>query len=70
MILSFVSAILASLSTAEAALTYKGVDWSSVLVEGGAGVRYKNANGAAQPLEKILAESGVNTVRRNLQPRL
>jgi len=66
MILSFVSAILASLSTVEAALTYKGVDWSSVLVEERAGVRYKNTNGAAQPLEKILAESGVNTVRQRV----
>lgn len=54
------------LSTANAALTYRGVDWSSVAVEERAGVSYKSASGAAQPLEKILADSGVNTVRQRI----
>ncbi|KAK0655582.1 family 53 glycosyl hydrolase [Cercophora newfieldiana] len=65
MILSSVAAIFACLSAADA-LTYKGVDWSSVIVEERAGVVYKGINGNAQPLEKILAENGVNTVRQRV----
>ena len=49
-----------------AALTYKGVDWSSLLIEEGAGHTYKNAAGTTQPLETILKGSGVNTVRQRL----
>lgn len=59
------AAALFGLSVANA-LTYKGVDWSSVAVEERAGVSYKNANGQAQPLERTLAESGVNTVRQRV----
>ncbi|KAK8088134.1 arabinogalactan endo-1-4-beta-galactosidase [Apiospora hydei] len=51
---------------ASLALTYKGVDWSSVAVEEKAGIQYKAANGAAQPLEKILASNGVNIVRQRV----
>ncbi|KAK4460799.1 family 53 glycosyl hydrolase [Cladorrhinum samala] len=64
MILS--SLLLFGVSAANAALTYKGVDWSSVLVEEKAGVQYKNANGQVQPLERILADNGVNTVRQRV----
>ncbi|KAL9625872.1 MAG: hypothetical protein Q9160_000193 [Pyrenula sp. 1 TL-2023] len=49
-----------------AALTYKGVDWSSLLVEEAAGHTYKTAAGSTQPLETILKSSGVNTVRQRL----
>ncbi|KAK5655463.1 hypothetical protein OQA88_5734 [Cercophora sp. LCS_1] len=66
MFVSSFTALLAGLSTANAALQYKGVDWSSVIVEERAGVNYKNANGQAQPLERILADSGVNTVRQRI----
>jgi len=66
MILSSVSAILACVSAANAALIYKGVDWSSVIVEEKAGVSYKSINGTRQPLENILAENGVNTVRQRV----
>lgn len=59
-------AILLGLSVANAALTYKGADWSSVLVEERAGVSYKNANGVVQPLEKTFVESGMNTVRQRV----
>jgi arabinogalactan endo-1,4-beta-galactosidase len=45
-------------------LTYKGVDWSSLLIEESAGYSYKN--GTTQPLETILKTSGVNTVRQRL----
>ncbi|KAK4103170.1 glycoside hydrolase family 53 protein [Parathielavia hyrcaniae] len=58
-------AILAGLSVANG-LTYRGVDWSSVLIEERAGVSYKNTNGIAQPLERILVENGVNTVRQRV----
>ena len=64
--LTHFAAILFGLSAADAALTYKGVDWSSVAVEERAGVSYKNTNGNAQPLEKILRDSGVNTVRQRV----
>lgn len=49
-----------------AALPYKGVDWSSLLVEERAGKTYKNSAGQTQPLETILKASGVNTVRQRI----
>lgn len=60
----FVLAVLAIASNA--ALTYKGVDWSSLLIEEDAGISYSNAGGTVQPLEKILSASGVNIVRQRL----
>ncbi|KAK0703620.1 family 53 glycosyl hydrolase [Lasiosphaeria miniovina] len=66
MIFSTLPVILLGASVTNAALTYKGVDWSSVAVEEKAGVSYKTANGNAQPLERILASSGVNTVRQRV----
>jgi arabinogalactan endo-1,4-beta-galactosidase len=49
-------------------LTYKGVDWSSLLIEEAAGYSYKSGNksGLTQPLETILKSSGVNTVRQRV----
>lgn len=52
--------------TAVQALTWRGVDWSSTLIEKAAGKTYKNAVGTSQPLEKILKNSGVNTVRQRV----
>ncbi|AEO65375.1 bc76116f-2983-466b-bc5f-ca076eea8e99 [Thermothielavioides terrestris] len=66
MMLAAVFTLSLGLSTANAALTYKGADWSSVLVEERAGISYKDANGNTQPLEKILAANGVNTVRQRV----
>lgn len=54
------------ISTTQAALTYKGVDWSSLLVEERAGKIYRNAAGQQEPLEKILQSSGVNAVRQRI----
>lgn len=54
------------ITTALASLAFKGVDWSSLLVEEGAGQTYKTANGATEPLENILVASGVNTVRQRI----
>ncbi|KAK5131951.1 hypothetical protein LTR08_000463 [Meristemomyces frigidus] len=51
---------------ASAALPFKGVDWSSLLIEEAAGHTYKTASGTTQPLETILKSSGVNTVRQRL----
>ncbi|KAI0486325.1 glycoside hydrolase family 53 protein [Xylaria cf. heliscus] len=48
------------------ALTYKGVDWSSVVVEEKAGRSYKTTSGQTKSLESILKESGVNTVRQRV----
>ncbi|KAL9105558.1 MAG: hypothetical protein Q9227_009302 [Pyrenula ochraceoflavens] len=53
-------------ATCQAALTYKGADWSSLLVEEASGHSYKNTAGSTQPLETILKSSGVNTVRQRL----
>lgn len=53
-------------AAASAGLASKGVDWSSLLVEEAAGKTYKNAAGTTQPLETILQENGVNTVRQRI----
>ncbi|KAI0842267.1 glycoside hydrolase family 53 protein [Hypoxylon sp. FL0890] len=57
---------LSSLTAVQAALKYKGVDWSSVIVEEKAGISYTTTSGKTEPLEKILVESGVNTVRQRV----
>lgn len=57
---------LLSLATAANALQYVGVDWSSVVVEENDGITYTTESGEAQPLEQILAASGVNTVRQRV----
>ena len=49
-----------------ASLAYKGVDWSSLLIEEDAGYTYKTTSGTTEPLETILKASGVNTVRQRL----
>lgn len=53
-------------TTALAALPFKGVDWSSLLIEEAAGKVYKDASGRVQPLETILKASGVNTIRQRI----
>ncbi|KAI0016076.1 family 53 glycosyl hydrolase [Xylariomycetidae sp. FL0641] len=57
---------LASLTAVRAALTYKGVDWSSVQVEEDSGILYTTTDGTTEPLESILAASGVNTLRQRV----
>lgn len=57
---------LTSMTAVNAALTYRGVDWSSVKYEEDKGISYTTADGAAQPLEQILASSGVNIVRQRI----
>lgn len=51
---------------ANAALRYKGVDWSSAIVEERNGISYKTSSGQTQPLEQILSSAGVNTVRQRV----
>lgn len=58
--------ILLSLTTVSSALQYVGVDWSSVQVEEDSGITYTTASGTAEPLEQILADAGVNTVRQRI----
>lgn len=60
------TSVLLFAASALAALPYKGVDWSSLLIEEKAGKQYKNAAGVVQPLETILKASGVNTVRQRI----
>lgn len=62
----FTSTLLALPVVANAALTYRGADISSLLVEENAGIEYKNLNGEAQALEAILADNGVNSIRQRL----
>ncbi|KAM0716568.1 hypothetical protein Q7P37_008013 [Cladosporium fusiforme] len=57
---------MALATTTSAALTYKGVDWSSLLVQEAAGHSYAGLDGRKAPLETILANNGVNTVRQRL----
>ena len=52
-------------TTAQCSLSYKGVDWSSLLIEDASGYTYKSGS-TTQPLETILKASGVNTVRQRL----
>lgn len=48
-------------------LLYKGVDWSSVIVEErDNGVVYKDNKDVVKPLENILVEAGVNFVRQRV----
>lgn len=52
---------------AQAALQYKGADWSSVAVlERDNGVEYKDLQGTVKPLETILSENGINIVRQRV----
>ena len=53
-------------NAAAAALTYKGVDWSSVKVEEDSGVSYSTSSGTTEALETILAAAGVTTVRQRV----
>jgi arabinogalactan endo-1,4-beta-galactosidase len=53
-------------STTLAALPFRGVDWSSLLVTEAVGTKYKNTAGTVQPLETILKSSGVNIVRQRI----
>jgi arabinogalactan endo-1,4-beta-galactosidase len=62
----FVARFLAFAGVAQAALQYKGVDWSSVPVEEAAGRSYSTSSGTTESFEKILVANGVNTVRQRL----
>lgn len=60
----FVLAVL--FAGVRASLTFKGVDWSSLLIEEAAGYTYKTTAGKSAPLETILVANGINTVRQRL----
>jgi len=62
----FVTLAALAILPVHGALTYKGVDWSSVLVEEKAGRSYKTTSGSTKSLENILKESGINTVRQRV----
>ncbi|KAM5345941.1 hypothetical protein ACJ41O_011802 [Fusarium nematophilum] len=65
MLLSRLSLVLSCCSSVLAALTYRGVDWSSLPLEEAKGIKYTDG-GSSQPLEKILANNGVNSVRQRI----
>lgn len=56
---------LLTLTTLTEALTHRGADISSLLVEEN-NITYKNLNGGPQPLETILANNGVNSIRQRV----
>jgi len=62
----FLSFIFFLVWSTHAALSHKGVDWSSLLVEEKAGRSYKTTSGQTLPLETLLKRSGVNTIRQRL----
>lgn len=64
MIYSLLLSALPLLSSA--ALTYRGADISSLLIEEDAGISYKNLNGETQALEDILVNNGVNSIRQRV----
>jgi arabinogalactan endo-1,4-beta-galactosidase len=55
-----------SLASLVQGLTWKGVDWSSTLVEEAAGKSWKSTAGTTTALETLLKNSGVNTVRQRV----
>lgn len=54
------------LRPASAALSIRGADISSLIVEENAVISYKNPAGDVQPLEVILANDGINSVRQRV----
>ncbi|KAJ5585201.1 uncharacterized protein N7459_005001 [Penicillium hispanicum] len=54
------------LAPAYAALSIRGADISSLIVEENKGISYKNADGKTQALEVILADSGITSVRQRV----
>lgn len=54
------------LAPATAALTYRGADISSLIVEENSGISYKNSAGTTQVLETILSSAGINSVRQRV----
>lgn len=61
--LLFASSLLAP---AHAALSIRGADISSLIVEENSGISYKTTNGTTEALEVILADSGINSVRQRV----
>jgi len=59
-------AVLAFSLPIEAALLFKGADWSSVPVTEAAGITYKTTAGVTEPFETLLKNAGSNTVRQRL----
>ncbi|KAH6675341.1 arabinogalactan endo-1,4-beta-galactosidase [Plectosphaerella plurivora] len=65
MLASFASVLLLLSSAADAALNYRGVDWSSTILQERNGIKY-SSGGTQQPLERIFTSSGVNSVRQRV----
>lgn len=53
-------------TAASAALTYRGADISSLIVEENKGISYKNSAGTTASLESIVAAAGINSVRQRI----
>lgn len=58
--------LLLSNTTLIKALTHRGADISSLLIGETNNVTYKSLNGQSQPLETILANNGVNSIRQRV----
>lgn len=67
MFTSYLAMASMAVSGVQAALQYRAMDWSSLLIEEERnGVYYQNPAGVVQPLEQILVENGVNMVRQRV----
>lgn len=64
--LSYLFLAAAQLFGASAALTYRGADISSLIVEENKYISYKNTAGTTAKLESIIAAAGINSVRQRI----
>lgn len=62
----FVTVITAFAAAAQAAMKYKGVDWSSTSVSEASGHIWIGLDGNTKPVERIFKSNGVSTVRQRL----
>lgn len=58
--------LLTLITLTNAAITYRGADISSLLVEEDSSITYKTTNGETQALETILVNNGVNSIRQRI----
>lgn len=66
MLPKFLLAAVHLIAPATAALTYRGADISSLIVEENKGIAYKNSAGKTQVLEGIVSDAGVNSIRQRV----
>ena len=66
LLVSFLPLVALFLQGVSATLQFKGADISSLLTLEKSGKSYKSTSGAVTPFEKLLAQSGANSVRQRV----